>query len=73
MNTDKAINKATELIDKLQKSEDFEEIHEECLNFCKIVWQKKSDYKSIDIPYPEELKIRITNFSDNKVKKVIDA
>ena len=72
VNTDKALKKISELIDKLQKSEEFEEIHEETLNLCRIVYGRKSDYKNIDISYPEEIKIHIIDsFGSGKEKNKI--
>ncbi len=70
--TDKALKKISELIDKLQKSEEFEEIHEETLNLCRIVYGRKSDYKNIDTPYPEDIKIQLPNFSGKEEHKIID-
>jgi len=63
VNTDKALKKISTLIENLQKSEEFEEIHEEILNLCKIVYSRKSDYKDIDMPYPVEIKIKLRHFS----------
>jgi hypothetical protein len=72
VNTYKALKKISELMDKLQKSEEFEEIHEETLNLCRIVFGRKSDYKKIDIHYPEEIKIQLTDFSGKEKHEIID-
>lgn len=72
VNTDKALKKISALIDNLQKLEEFEETHEEILNLCKIVCSRKSDYKSIDIPYPKEIKIQILFSSDEEKDMIIN-
>ncbi|MFA5359968.1 MAG: hypothetical protein WC349_03370 [Patescibacteria group bacterium] len=38
----------------LIKDGEFENLHEEILIFCKHVFNKKSDYKNIDIEYPNK-------------------
>lgn len=72
LNTDKVLTKISTLIDRLGKTDEFEEIHEEALNLCRIVYGRKADYKKIDIQYPEELIIKITDFSGNKNHQIID-
>lgn len=43
----------------LIKDGEFENLHEEILIFCKHVFNKKSDYKNIDIEYPNKFILKI--------------
>lgn len=73
LNTDKTLLKIANLINRLKKVDEFEEIHEETLNLCRMVYDRKADYKKIDIPYPVKLIIRITkDFKDKEKDEIID-
>ncbi|KKQ80807.1 MAG: hypothetical protein UT02_C0002G0032 [Parcubacteria group bacterium GW2011_GWC2_38_7] len=46
-----------------EKNEDFEELHKEIIVFCSIIAKTKSEYKKIDLEYPNNLTIRIKNYN----------
>lgn len=72
LNTDKILTKISILTDCLKKNDKFEEIHQEALNLCRIAYDRKADYRKIDIRYPEELIFKIIDFSSKKNHRIID-
>ena len=72
LNTKKVLKKILILKRNLERQKEFEAIHEELLNLCRIVYSKKAHYQNIDVRYPEKLTILITDFSGKTKGQKID-
>jgi hypothetical protein len=58
------------LLSARSKKESFSDIHEEILNLSQLVLHRKSQYGLIDVSYPEELLIRISDVTDDTVEEI---
>jgi hypothetical protein len=65
--------KVAQLRTKLKRAQkekkSFEEAHKDILDLCTVIFDKKSDYANINVPYPEEL-IIVMNRLGKKVGKI---
>ena len=72
-NATRVLMKVAQLRTKLKRAQrekkSFEEAHKDILDLCTVIFDKKSDYANINVPYPEEF-ILVINPPGKKVGKI---
>jgi tRNA A58 N-methylase Trm61 len=54
-----------------REKKEFKGIHQDILDLCRVVYNdRKVHYATIDLPYPEEVIIRIHNHPSKKVEEI---
>ena len=72
LDTKKVLKKILILKTNLERKKEFEAIHEDMLNLCRIIYSKKAHYQNIDVQYPKKLTILIADFSGKTKGQKID-
>ncbi len=68
MSTKKILSKIDECVHRVEaavsREEEFAVLHEDILNFCNLIFDKKAEYREIDVEYPNKNIVKIKSFSD---------